>query len=553
MKKVLFSLGLIAMLLLSVRSFAQTTFTKITSASELESGAQYIIVGYDDALGYCAMSYQKTSNRHAIQVTEDGGSITVTPATDPSSQTEVHQMTLGGNTGAWTFFDELKNGYLYAASSTNNQLKTQTQLDDNGRWSIEFNADGTAVVAAQGDNTRNYMRFNENSSNGDPLFNCYKVDASIQVPVALYKAGGSVQPDPEPSNYPTNFAAIVDGVDVILTWTDATGSQLPSKYLVLASTGAITVPVDGTPVADGELAKNVAYGVQTVTFSGLQGNTDYKFAIFPYTNGGANIDYKTDGTYPTVDVTTESLTVFLFEGFDEGLGSFTAYDMYGDQYWHQATYQTNTYADMNGYADGAAHQNEDWLISPRISLGDAQVTDLILEFRTAMKFDGDPLRVVVSNDYDGQSEPSDFSWEDITSEFSFSPGNFEWVESGQVAIQDHVSDNFYVAFVYTSSDVEASHWEIDYVKIWGKITASVGENDIQAVRIYPNPASSTVSFVLGSDAEISIFDMTGRMVNKLNAAAGDVQLNVSELESGVYFVNVRYANGGTTVSKFVKF
>ena len=554
MKRVLFSL--VAMLLLSVSGIAQTTYTRITSASELEPGAQYIIVGYDDVLGYCAMSYQKTSNRHAIQVTEDGGSITVTPATDPTSQTEVHQMTLGGNTGAWTFFDELKNGYLYASSSSNNQLKTQTQLDDNGRWSIEFNADGTAVVAAQGDNTRNYMRFNENSSNGAPLFNCYKVDATIQVPVAFYKAGGAPVPPVPPCDYPTNFAVShIDGVDVTLVWNDA---PCDVRYLVLASTGDITVPTNGVPVSDGLLAKNVGYGIQTVTFSGLQGNTNYSFAIFPYTGNGAGILYLTDEPYPTATATTEETHILLFEDFNEGLGVFMAYDAYGEQNWHQGIYQGTTYANMNGYS-GGAHQNEDWLIGEVPGMTDTYFTEIFLEFRTAMKFDGNPLRVVVSGDYDGHSDPNDFDWIDITDAFDYSTGNYEWVESGKVNIIDVVGDfansgySWYIAFVYTSTDEAASSWEIDYVSVTGTWITFVNENSAMAIDFYPNPASNQVSFTLESDAQVSIFDVMGRKVNEMNAAAGNAQLNVSELESGVYFVNVRYADGSTAVSKFVKF
>ena len=556
MKKVLFSL--MAMLLLSFSGIAQTslTFTKVTSASELDPGTSYLIVGYDDNLGYCAMSYQKANNRHAIQVTENGGSISLTPAYDQNSQTEAHQFVLMGSSGAWTFYDPLREGYLYAASSSSNQLKTQSTNNANGEWDIEFNEDGTAVVTAQGENTRNIMRFNENSSNGDPLFSCYNSGSSINVPISLYKVSGTAQPDPEPSNYPTNFTATVDEVNVTLTWTDATGSQLPAKYLVLATTGNITIPVDGTPVANSDLAMNVNYGVETVTFSGLEGFTTYKFAIFPYTNSGANIDYLTSGNYPTVEATTEFMEVLLFEDFNEELGVFTAYDMYGDQSWHQGTYQGTTYANMNGYANQTYNENEDWLISPAISSLGFQ--DALLSFRTAMKFDGDPLWVKVSIDYDGQSEPTDFEWMDITDAFDFSTGDYEWIESGAVNVYDlidgysHGYPNFYVAFVYKSSTDAASSWEIDYVKIISYGTESVAEQN-SAIGIYPNPASEQVSFVLDEAAEVSIFDMTGRMLSTTNVAAGEAQLNVSELVNGVYFVNFRFANGSTAISKFVKF
>ena len=558
MKKVLFSL--VAMLLLSLSGIAQTTltFTRVNSASELEAGTSYLIVGYDDNLGYCAMSYQKSNNRHAIQVTEVGGSISLTPATDPSSQTEAHQFILMGSNGAWEFFDPLREGYLYAASSTANQLKTQTTNNANGEWAIEFNDDGTAVVTAQGENTRNIMRFNENSSNGDPLFSCYNSGSTINVPVSLYKVGGApVPPQPEPCDYPTNFAASVDGVDVTLTWNDVVCEQQTIKYLVLGSTGEIVVPTDGTPVPNGDLAMNVNNGVETVTFCDLQGGTTYHFAIFPYTNSGANIDYKTDGNYPTVTVTTEEIYVLLFEDFDEDLGVFTAYDMYGDQGWHQGSYQGTTYANMNGYANQTYNANEDWLISPLLH---CDFQDVLLEFNTAKKFEGPQLEVKISADYDGQSEPTEAFWIDITDAFDYSPGNYEWVESGAVGLwnifhQYGVFDNpdFYVAFVYYSTEVAAASWEIGYVRVFSQGTISVEEHNRPEISLYPNPAREQVSFVLDDDAEVSIFDMTGRMVSVTECKAGQAQVGVSELENGVYFVNFRFANGATTVSKFVKF
>ena len=547
MKKVLFSL--VAMLLLSVSGIAQTTYTMVNSASQLESG-QYILVGYDGDGQAFVMSYQKTNNRHAVIIDEAGGVITATVATDPSSQTEPFEFTLGGSTGAWTIYDPLTEGYLCAPGG-GNYLRTQSTLDDNGRWTITDGEEGGMVPVSNGGVEQSYMRYNITST----LFGCYKESSNVVAPVYFFKAGGTAQPDPEPSNYPTNFTAMVDGVDVTLTWTDATGAQLPHKYLVLASTGSIIVPVDGTPVANSDLAMNVNYGAETVTFSGLQGGATYHFAIFPYTNSGANIDYKTDGSYPTVNATTEDIEILMFEDFNEDLGVFTTYDAYGEQGWHQASYQGTTYAVCNGYANGASNQNEDWLISPRLQSG---FMDLWVEFRTAMKFDGDPMRVAVSFDYDGQSDPSDFEWHDITPAFTYSQGNYEWVESGAFNVYGEFYDlnpfgGFHMAFIYTSSDVAASSWEIDYVRAYTLHTEGVNDNVRPAISLYPNPANEQVSFMLDDDAEVNIFDMTGRMVSTMTCEAGQPQINVSEWVNGVYFVNVRYANGSTAVSKFVKF
>lgn len=547
MKRTLLSIGLVVMLLFSVRGFAQTTYTMINGASGLEAGATYLLIGFDDDGNAYAMSYQKSNNRHAVSISENGGVVTATVATDPSNQTDPYEITLGGAAGAWTLEDPVKGGYLNAPGG-GNYLKTQTELTDNGKWNITFDANGGGIPVSNGGVDQKYMHFNLNASNGSPLFGCYKETSNIVAPVYFFKAGGQSEPDPEPTNYPTNFAASVNTLSVTLTWNDATGDQLPAKYLVLGSKGNITVPADGTPVANDELAMNVAYGTQTVTFSGLDGNSTYHFAIFPYTNAGANIDYKTDGTYPTVNVQTADVYALLNETFDNDLGVFTAYDVYGDQAWRQATYNNNGYANMNGYANQVYNENEDWLISPAMN---GEYASIVLSFSTAMKFEGEPLQVMISTDYDGQSEPSDYTWENITDMFDYSTGDYEWVESGAVDIESFAGETFYIAFVYTSTDEAASAWEVDNVLIMAETPTAVSEKS-NAVALYPNPATEMVAFNLNQDANVTIFDMSGRMVSEMNVSAGAANYEVSNLENGVYFVNFSFADGSVAVTKFVK-
>ena len=552
MKRVLFSL--VAMLLLSVSGIAQTTFTKITSASGLEAGANYLIVAHHDDFGTLAMGNQKTNNRNAVVVSEGGNAITVTPGTNPDSSTDVFQFTLGGSTGAWTLYDEVKDGYLYAASSSANHLKTQTTLDANGQWSITFNNDGTAEVIAQGENERNNMRFNPN--NGTPLFSCYAGGSPVDTRVCFYKEGGTPEPPkPEPCAYPDEFqVSEVNGVDVTLTWIDVTCEPQPDMYLVRAAIGDIVAPMDGTPVPDDDLNKNVRYGNQTVTFSGLEGNTTYHFAIFPYTNSGADINYKNDVPYPEAEAATDDINYLLNVDFENGeMGCFTAHDMYGDQSWRVASYNNNQYAYMNGYAQSSAHENEDWLISCEL---DGMYEIITLQFMNAKNYQGPDLKLMISTDYDGVSEPNDnFNWIEITDMFDWSTTGFTWTYSGERDITNYTGEHFYIAFVYYSSDNEndAAAWEVDDVKVIARHPLSVTENTNAQLVLSPNPARDQVSFTLESGAQVSVFDMMGRKVNEMNAAAGNAQLNVSQLESGVYFVNVRYANGSTAVSKFVKF
>ena len=111
----------------------------------------------------------------------------------------------------------------------------------------------------------------------------------------------------EPTNYVTNFTASEVGASSItLTWTDAS-KYTPDGYLIKGSDvgfNNITAPVDVTPVNDGILTKNVTAGTQTCTFTGLSENTTYYFKIYPYTNSGSAINYKTDGEVPQTSATT---------------------------------------------------------------------------------------------------------------------------------------------------------------------------------------------------------------------------------------------------------
>ena len=536
MKKTLL---LLAVVLMGLGVMAQNTYTKITSESELSAGDKVLLVGFNADGQAFVMSYQKSNNRHAIEIAENGGSITTDVASSSSSQTEPYEITIGGQSGAWTFFDELNNGYLYAAGG-GNYLKTQSTLDDKGKWTLTFEGDGGSVPVSNGGVEQNYMRYNKAST----LFGCYKATSTTNDLVYIYKMGGTPVINPEPSNYPTNLTASHNMVDITVNWTDAVGEQLPSKYLVLISTGSITVPTDGTPVANSDHAKNVPYGVQTATFANLTPGT-YHIAIFPYTNSGENIDYKTDGNYPTATEATEMIQCIFASDFETGLAPFVAYNVIGEQEWGTGSYQGNTYALMNGYASGASHENEDWLITPNILNGATNATYTV-SFRNAYKFAGDRLEIKYTEDYDGMSDPNEFGWVDITDNFEWSEGEYAWVTTEHTLVNMQDVHNLYFAFKYTSTDAASSAWEIDDFRIYTGYDA-VEENEAVKFNVYPNPASSVIRIDAEAAAEAQIMDMTGRVVMNVNVNEGENTINVAELANGVYFVKM---NGA--VVKFVK-
>ena len=117
---------------------------------------------------------------------------------------------------------------------------------------------------------------------------------------ANYLWGGeSPTTNAEPSNHVTNFSI---GREISITWTDPTTGTLPDGFLLKASTGnysSVTDPSDGTVETTSSTIKYVSYGVQTATFSSLSENTTYYIKIFPYTNSGSNINYKTSSPEQT--------------------------------------------------------------------------------------------------------------------------------------------------------------------------------------------------------------------------------------------------------------
>ena len=161
-------------------SVAPTPSTYILATS-IESGKNYIIVGQANG-NYYAMGNDKGNNRYAYEITLDGTTATATAATG----NYVHEFTIS-SLATDTFYsiqDAIEPGYLYAASSGSNYLKTEAALDEhhNGEWKITINAEtGIASVVASQSSNRNVMQFNNNNST---LFACYS--SASQHPVYLY-------------------------------------------------------------------------------------------------------------------------------------------------------------------------------------------------------------------------------------------------------------------------------------------------------------------------------------------------------------------------------
>jgi hypothetical protein len=367
-------------------------------------------------------------------------------------------------------------------------------------------------------------------------------------------------PDPEPTNYPTNFTANPSAFTINLNWTDATGSQLPAKYLILASEeNNIELPVDGVPepddpnLADGTGAFNVAYGVQACQFANLQSNKQFFFKIFPYTNAGSNINYKTDGVPPAAQATTPNASIINYVNFnDTTFGTWTQKSIIGDTTWTvRGTYGVggSCYANVTGYmGQGLYAQNEDWLISPSLNFN--LYNDEELTFQTAMKYTGPVLEPLISNNYDGIGNPNNFTWTPLNA--TLSPGNFAWTPSGTIDVSGINGTNIHIAFKFTCTDTESATWEVDEILTTGVLIVGIphttGNNGFSVI---PNPSNGWFNVVFddNSQKEVQIISVIGKEIFKTNTSLASLDVNIPDLTPGIYFVRVIYPGTSVVMTK----
>lgn len=78
-------------------------------------------------------------------------------------------------------------------------------------------------------------------------------------------------------------------------------------------------------------------------------------------------------------------------------------------------------------------------------------------------------------------------------------------------------------------------------------TTSIKENNLEEIKLYPNPANSEVNFLASDLQAIQILTIGGREVFKSNALNSGVNtINVSDIEAGIYLVNLTTVTGVTT-------
>ena len=335
-------------------------YVLVTDVDDLDTSSSFIIVSKENDM---AMAEQRTSNREGKAVTlKENGSKAV------PDEDIIELFSLEEGSGGWYFkATNISPGYLYASSSSNNQLKTSDQIDSNGNSLATISINGSTGVASikfQGTNTRNTLQFNLNNNN-PPIFNCYS--SASQQPVYLYKKVEAIERATPPVITPASQnvkGGLLEGVMITaaegatihytLDGTEPTvdSPEFDGQAFNITGTGgerkmvrAIAVEADKAP----SYPASVTYTFQapaTPTISPDAGTYNEAVTVTITSTDGGTIYYLVDpeeaptnatGVITAGQVYTEGeTTITLSENGTHKV--YAAVDLNGITSWAQATY-----------------------------------------------------------------------------------------------------------------------------------------------------------------------------------------------------------------------
>lgn len=254
---------------------ADGNWTLVKDASTLEVGDQVIIAAKGD--NYAMSTNQGSNNRGQAAITKNGDTISA-----PSSSVQIFTLKSGKSTGTFSFYTG--KGYIYAASSSKNYLRTETTLSANSSWKISIASTGVATIKATGSSTRNWLQYNKASS----LFSAY---SRAQQDVALYKFIETAAPTDElvgititgtpKSSYYIGDAWSHEGLVVTAEWKIANPSDVSSE-------------VSWTYKVNDKLSTHAADGDENLTIIAIYEEKEYSYGPISVTVIKANFDKLTN-------------------------------------------------------------------------------------------------------------------------------------------------------------------------------------------------------------------------------------------------------------------
>ncbi|WP_456314920.1 choice-of-anchor J domain-containing protein [Pseudomonas shirazensis] len=203
---------------------------------------------------------------------------------------------------------------------------------------------------------------------------------------------------------------------------------------------------------------------------------------------------------------------------------------------------------INGYSDTGA--SKDWLISPKLRLNNFTQIPL-LSFYSRKYYAGPALKLLVSTDYDGVSNPETATWVEI--EGKFPTQTDKYIQSQYIDLSAFKTPNTYVAWVYETTagaiSGSAAEWSLDDVAITDE-TSYVDSNPVLDFGIVlQNVVSDAQSFNFKAKGygDITITAPASYQISADNISFGStLVISTADASAG----KILYAKFAPTVKEF---
>ena len=242
------------------------------------------------------------------------------------------------------------------------------------------------------------------------------------------------------SNYPV-FSAETDSINTNILLADSIGDE--EHYIaVQLPKGAVRDGINLVDHKDNLNKEVLMYGTITSYFSatGLKGVTYAKLGDVEFGNKPA-----------------DASDVIFTQSFKQSFGEFIEYSVSGDEKWYIDT--KYGYAMITGYVNGTNYANEDWLISPAISL--EGVTEAKMNIEHVLRYNNKPAEAAtiwVSEDYtDG--DPTVATWTQLPTNFT-DASDWTLSVSKDLDLTSYAGKTVRIALKYVATTTKAGTWEV---------------------------------------------------------------------------------------------
>lgn len=189
------------------------------------------------------------------------------------------------------------------------------------------------------------------------------------------------------------------------------------------------------------------------------------------------------------------------------------------------------------WSTGGATSNDQWMISPQVTISNGYTISFWLRKSTNAYFDQVDIKISTTG-----NQTSNFTT--TLAEIILPTTDSGWFShqfdlsayAGQniyIAFNEHVADNF--------NDGDAIFIDMVRVDLGSGVNTPVNNH---SVRLFPNPVRENLNIESAETIQdVRICNILGTMVLNQVVNASKVQINTSDLQPGAYFVTIKSSNG----------